>query len=93
MRHVALIGGNESHSPPCLAQKLALHSRLGPDEKGTALLFGALHKGAAALDLETERVTQELSLVLQALIILSVSAEGLWTWLNRREPKLPVMAG
>jgi len=31
-----------------------------------ALLFGALHKGAAALDLETERVTQELSLVLQA---------------------------
>jgi simple sugar transport system permease protein len=58
-----------------------------------ALLFGALHKGAAALDLETERVTQELSLVLQALIILSVSAEGLWTWLKRREPKLAVMAG
>jgi len=53
-----------------------------------ALLFGALHKGAAALDLETERVTQELSLVLQALIILSVSAEGLWSWLKRREPKL-----
>jgi simple sugar transport system permease protein len=52
-----------------------------------ALLFGALHKGAAALDLETERVTQELSLVLQALIILSVSAEGLWSWLKRREPK------
>ena len=26
-----------------------------------ALLFGALHKGAADLDLETERVTQELS--------------------------------
>jgi general nucleoside transport system permease protein len=49
-----------------------------------ALLFGALHKGAAALDLETERVTQELSLVLQALIILSVSAEGLWNWLKRR---------
>ncbi len=51
-----------------------------------ALLFGALHKGAAALDLETERVTQELSLVLQALIILSVSAEGLWDWMRRREP-------
>jgi general nucleoside transport system permease protein len=49
-----------------------------------ALLFGALHKGAGALDLETERVTQELSLVLQALIILSVSAEGLWSWLQRR---------
>jgi general nucleoside transport system permease protein len=53
-----------------------------------ALLFGALHKGAAALDLETERVTQELSLVLQALIILSVSAEGLWSWMKQREPKV-----
>ncbi len=50
-----------------------------------ALLFGALHKGAAALDLETERVTQELSLILQALIILSVSADGLWSWLKGRE--------
>ncbi|MCX6928556.1 MAG: ABC transporter permease [Verrucomicrobia bacterium] len=56
-----------------------------------ALLFGALHKGAATLDLETERVTQELSLVLQALIILSVSAEGLWSWLKKRE--LPIAAG
>src|SRR5208283_892638 len=52
-----------------------------------ALLFGALHKGATAFYLETERVTQEWSLVLQALIILSVSAEGLWSWLKRREPK------
>jgi len=43
------------------------------------MLFGALPKGAMALDLETEHVTQELSLVLQALIILSVSAEGLWS--------------
>jgi simple sugar transport system permease protein len=49
-----------------------------------ALLFGALHKGTADLDLETEHVTRELSLVLQALIIISVSAEGLWTWLERR---------
>lgn len=49
-----------------------------------ALLFGALHQGAAALDLETERVTQELSLVLQALILLTVSADGLWSWLTRR---------
>src|ERR1051326_784246 len=46
-----------------------------------AMLFGALHKGAADLDLETEHVTRELSLVLQALIILSVSAEGVWGWL------------
>jgi ABC-type uncharacterized transport system permease subunit len=47
-----------------------------------ALLFGALHKGAADLDLETEHVTRELALVLQAVIILSVSAEGLWSWLS-----------
>ncbi len=50
----------------------------------SALLVGALHKGAADLDLETEHVTRELSLVLQALIILSVSAEGLWSWMKKR---------
>ncbi len=49
-----------------------------------ALLFGALHKGTADLDLETEHVTRELSLVIQALIILSVSAEGLWSWMTPR---------
>ena len=58
-----------------------------------ALLFGALHKGAAALDLETERVTQELSLVLQALIILSVSAEGLWNWLKKRAVRVKALEG
>jgi simple sugar transport system permease protein len=49
-----------------------------------AILFGALHKGASDLDLETEHVTREVSLVLQALILLSVSAEGLWSWLRER---------
>ena len=49
-----------------------------------ALLFGALHKGAAALDLETEKVTREISLVMQALIILCVSVEGLQR--RRRAP-------
>src|ERR1044071_2269036 len=49
-----------------------------------AVLFGALHKGTADLDLETEHVTRELSLVLQALIILAVSADGLWSWMKRR---------
>ncbi|MGD0650748.1 MAG: ABC transporter permease [Verrucomicrobiia bacterium] len=49
-----------------------------------ALLFGALHKGTADLDMETEHVTREVSLILQALIILSVSAEGLWSWMKRR---------
>lgn len=45
---------------------------------GAALLFGALHKGTADLDLETENVTRDLSLILQALIILCVAADGLW---------------
>ena len=54
-----------------------------------ALLFGALHKGAADLDLETEHVTRELSLILQALIILSVSAEGLWSWMGWRGNRKP----
>ncbi len=49
-----------------------------------ALLFGALHKGTADLDFETEHVTRELSLVLQALIILSISADGLWSWMKKR---------
>ena len=55
----------------------------------SALLFGALHKGTADLDLETENVTRDLSLILQALIILSVSAEGLWSmgWLSRWRSK------
>jgi simple sugar transport system permease protein len=48
-----------------------------------ALLFGALHKGTADLDFETEHVTRDLSLILQALVILSVSADGLWDWLRR----------
>ncbi len=50
----------------------------------SALLFGALHKGTADLDLETEHVTRDLSLILQALVILSVSAEGLWSWMKKR---------
>jgi simple sugar transport system permease protein len=49
----------------------------------SALLLAALHKGAADLDLETEHVTRELSLLMQALIILSVSAEALWSWTRR----------
>ncbi len=44
----------------------------------SALLFGALHKGASDLDLETENVTRDLSLILQALVILCVSADGVW---------------
>lgn len=50
-----------------------------------ALLFGALHKGTTDLDFETENVTRDLSLILQALVILSVSADGLWDWLKTRK--------
>lgn len=39
-----------------------------------AFLFGALHKGAADLDIETDNITRDLSAVLQALIILAVAA-------------------
>jgi ABC-type uncharacterized transport system permease subunit len=49
----------------------------------SGILFGALHKGTADLDLETEHVTRDLSQILQALVILSVSADGLWTWMKR----------
>jgi ABC-type uncharacterized transport system permease subunit len=49
-----------------------------------ALLFGALHKGTADLDLETEHITRDFSMILEALVILSVSAEGLWSLFRKR---------
>ena len=39
----------------------------------SAFLFALLHKGAADLDIETQSVNRDISLVLQALIILGVS--------------------
>jgi ABC-type uncharacterized transport system permease subunit len=42
------------------------------------LLFGALHKGTADLDLETEHITRDFSMILEALVILAISAEGIW---------------
>lgn len=50
----------------------------------TALLFGVLQKGAGSLDLETEKVTRDLSYMIQGLIILGVSAEGLWDGVIRK---------
>lgn len=50
----------------------------------SAFLFGALHKGTADLDMETDNVTRDLSLILEALVILCVSADGLWTWIRRK---------
>lgn len=49
------------------------------------LLFGAIHKGAADLDIETENVTRDLAVIIQALIILSVAVFSyLPTWFERR---------
>lgn len=50
----------------------------------SALLFGALHKGTSDLDLETENVTRDLSQILQSMVILCVSAEGLWSLFGLR---------
>lgn len=50
----------------------------------SALLFGALYKGTTDLDMETENVTRDLSQILQALVILCVSADGLWTFWGQR---------
>ena len=51
----------------------------------SALLFGALHKGSMDLDMETEKITREVSMVLQGLIILSVaSSHTLLRLLNHR---------
>jgi ABC-type uncharacterized transport system permease subunit len=49
-----------------------------------ALLFGILQKGAASLDLETDKVTRDLSYLIQGFIILGVAAEGLWAGLERK---------
>lgn len=41
----------------------------------SAILFGALHKGTLDLDLETEKVTRDLSAVIQALILLALAVQ------------------
>jgi len=50
----------------------------------SAFLFGALHKGTADLDLETEHVTRDMALILQALVIGAVAADGLWDIRRRK---------
>jgi len=49
----------------------------------SAFLFGALHKGSSELDLETDFVTRDVSYLIQAMVILAVSADGLY-WLRKR---------
>ena len=61
----------------------------------SALLFGILQKGSGSLDLETEKVTRDLSYIIQGLIILGVASEGLWNallgvwrkriWIRRKD--------
>jgi simple sugar transport system permease protein len=44
----------------------------------SALLFAALQKGAADLDLETDRVSRDLAMILESLVILAVGADAIW---------------
>jgi ABC-type uncharacterized transport system permease subunit len=44
-----------------------------------ALLFGVLTKGALDLDLDTEKVSRDLALVIQAFIVLAVASQGALT--------------
>jgi len=44
----------------------------------TACLFGALQKGAADLDVETNTITRDFARVLEAILILSVVAAQYW---------------
>lgn len=44
----------------------------------TAFLFGSLHNSARELEFVSEKVTKELSMVLQGLIIAIIAAEPLW---------------
>jgi len=53
----------------------------------SAFLFGALHKGAADLDFETQNVTRDLAVVLQACVILTVCADGFWDIFKRKKAR------
>lgn len=41
---------------------------------GAAILFGGLHKGTLDLDLATDRLTRDVSMIMQAIMILVVAA-------------------
>lgn len=53
----------------------------------SAFLMAALHKGAADLDLETTTITRDFSRIIQALIILAVTAQGYWAWMKSKGKK------
>ena len=48
-----------------------------------ALMFGILQKGSGSLDLETDKVTRDLSYIIQGLIILGVASDGIWDGVKR----------
>lgn len=55
-----------------------------------ALLFGALSKGALDLDIDTDKVSRDLAVVIQALIVLAVASQSglgdLWqSWTRKKE--------
>lgn len=55
-----------------------------------ALLFGALQKGSLDLDIDTENISRDLAVVIQALIVIAVAARPIIEhpireWLSRRE--------
>ncbi|AHI04821.1 ABC-type ribose transporter, permease protein [Bdellovibrio bacteriovorus W] len=51
----------------------------------SAFLMGALHKGASDLDLETASITKDFSRIIQALVIIGVTAQGYWLWIKRKK--------
>ena len=55
-----------------------------------SLLFGALYKGALNLDFETQTITRDFAMILQAVLVLLISCKALsiekiWIWLYRRD--------
>lgn len=50
----------------------------------SAVLFGILTKGALDLDIDTERVSRDLAVVIQALIVIAVASQPGWMALSDR---------
>ncbi len=51
----------------------------------SAVFFGVLQKGTAELDLETTYVTRDLAAILQAMVMLCVSAEGAFSFWHAKK--------
>lgn len=54
----------------------------------SSLLFGWLTKGTGDLEIFSNRITSDLSLILQGIIVLFVSADGLWEFFGRKIYKM-----